>query len=279
MHPRRIVRARNVVVSAGSFGTVELLMRSKERGSLPGLSGALGHYVRTNSEALLAVRSRKRDVDYSRGIAITSGVYVDDRTHIEIVRYSDGSDALAPLATVLTDDAPPWPRWMRWIGRVLRHPLQFLRTAVPFGWSKRTAILLVMQPVDSHLRYVMRRRWWWPLQRALDSDRGTAKPVPVYIPVANAVARRMAEKMDGIAQSGIVEVLLGKATTAHILGGCPIGLTPEKGVVDTRCRAFGHEGLYVLDGSVIPANLGVNPSLTITAMAEHAMSQVPPKAG
>jgi cholesterol oxidase len=278
-HPRRVVRARNIVVSAGSFGTVELLMRSKERGSLPGLSGALGHYVRTNSEALLAVRSRKRDVDYSRGIAITSGVYVDDKTHIEIVRYSEGSDALAPLATVLTDDAPPWPRWMRWIGRALRHPLQFLRTAVPFGWSKRTAILLVMQPVDSHLRYVMRRRWWWPLQRALDSDRGTAKPVPVYIPVANAVARRMAEKMDGVAQSGIVEVLLGKATTAHILGGCPIGTTPETGVVDPQCRAFGHEGLYVIDGSVIPANLGVNPSLTITAMAEHAMSHVPPKRG
>ena len=111
------MRARQVVISAGSLGTVELLMRSKERGSLPRLSNALGDYVRTNSEALLGVRSRRDDVDYSRGIAITSGVYVDDKTHVECVRYGAGSDALAPLATLLTDGGPPWPRWMRWMGR------------------------------------------------------------------------------------------------------------------------------------------------------------------
>jgi cholesterol oxidase len=278
-HPRRTMRVRNVVVSAGSFGTVELLMRCKERGSLPRLSAALGNYLRTNSEALLAIRSRRPDVDYSRGIAITSGVFVDDKTHIEVCRYSAGSDALAPLATVLTDGGGSVPRWLRWVGQVLRHPLQFLRTAVPFGWAKKTAILLVMQPVDSHLKYVMRRRWWWPFGKRLDSDRGTAKPVPVYIPIANEVARKMAAKMDGVPESGIIEVLFGKATTAHILGGCPIGTSEETGVVDTSCRAYGHPGLYVVDGSVIPANLGVNPSLTITAMAEHAMSQVPVRSG
>jgi cholesterol oxidase len=113
----------------------------------------------------------------------------------------------------------------------------------------------------------------------LDTERGTAKPVPVYIPIAQQVAKRMAKEMDGIAMSGIIEVLLDKATTAHILGGCPMGMSPEHGVVDTRGRAFGHEDLYVVDGSIIPANLGVNPSLTITAIAEHAMSQVPPKPG
>jgi cholesterol oxidase len=274
-HPHRTIRARNVVVAAGSFGTVELLMRCKERGSLPRLSDALGNYLRTNSEALLAIRSRRPDVDYSRGIAITSGVFVDDKTHIEVCRYSAGSDALAPLATVLTDGGGSVPRWLRWVGQVIRHPLQFLRTAVPFGWAKKSAILLVMQPVDSHLKYVMRRRWWWPFGTRLDSDRGTAKPVPVYIPIANEVARKMAAKMDGVPESGIIEVLLGKATTAHILGGCPIGTSEKTGVVDTSCRAYGHPGLYVVDGSVIPANLGVNPSLTITAMAEHAMSQVP----
>ena len=136
-----------------------------------------------------------------------------------------------------------------------------------------------MQPIDSHLRYVLRRSLAWPFGKVLDTERGEAEPVPVYFPIAQEVAKRMAEEMDGIPQSGIIEVLLNKATTAHILGGCPIGTSPEHGVVDTRSMAFGHEGLYVVDGSIIPANLGVNPSLTITAMAEYAMSQVPPKTG
>lgn len=278
-HPTRKMRARSVVLSAGSFGTAELLLKSRERGSLPKLSAALGHYLRTNSEALVGARSLKPGANHSRGIAITSGVYVDDNTHIECVRYSAGSDALAPLSTVLTDDGPPWPRWLRWVGTVLRHPITFLRTLVPFGAAKSGVVLLVMQPVDSHLRYVMRRRWWWPFGKEVDTDLGTSKPVPVYIPIANQVARRMAEKMGGFAQSGLIEVLLNKPSTAHILGGCPIGLSADTGVVDTRCQAFGYEGLYVVDGSVIPANLGVNPSLTITAMAEHAMSHVPNKGG
>jgi cholesterol oxidase len=278
-HPLRKMTARSVVISAGSLGTANLLMRSKDRGSLPHLSSALGDFVRTNSEAIIGVRSRRDDVDYSRGIAITSGVYVDDKTHIECVRYSAGSDALAPLATVLTEGGPPWPRWMRWVGEVVRHPVTFLRTLNPIGASKRGVILLVMQPLDSHLRYVLRRSRLWPFEKHIDTDRGTAKPVPVYHPVAHEVARRMAEQMDGIPQSGIIEVLLDKATTAHILGGCPIGTSPEHGVVDTQGRAFGHEGLYIVDGSIIPANLGVNPSLTITAMAEHVMSHVPPKPG
>lgn len=275
VHPRGTLRARAVVVSGGSYGTVELLMRCKERGSLGALSDKLGTYLRTNSEALLSVRSRKRGVDYSQGIAITSGVFVDDRTHIEVVRYPAGSDALAPLATVLTDGGGAIPRWLRWVGTATRHPLQLLRCVVPFGWAKKTAILLVMQPVDSHLRYRLRRRWYRPFTKKLDSDRGDGPPVPVYIPIANLVARRVAAKMDGVAQSGLIEVLLGKATTAHVLGGCPIGLTPDDGVVDPKSRAFGYDDLYVIDGSVIPANLGVNPSLTITAMAEHAMSHVP----
>ncbi len=278
-HPSRKLRARQVVLSAGSLGTAELLMRCKERGSLPRLSNALGDYVRTNSEAIIGVRSRRNDVDYSRGLAITSGVYVDDKTHIECVRYNAGSDALAPLATVLTDGGPPWPRWMRWVGEIAKHPVSFLRTLVPFGASKRGVVLLVMQSLDSHLRYVLRRSKVPPFGKHLDTDRGNAQPVPVYHPIAHQVARRMAEEMDGIPQSGIIEVLLDKATTAHILGGCPIGESPERGVVDTRGKAYGHEGLYVVDGSIIPANLGVNPSLTITAMAEYVMSHVPPKPG
>ncbi|WP_394822638.1 GMC oxidoreductase [Pendulispora albinea] len=277
--PRRTMRVKGVVVSAGSFGTVELLMGCKERGSLPDISPQLGNFVRTNSEALLAVRSRRNDVDYSRGIAITSGAFVDDKTHIEIVRYPAGSDSMSLLTTLLTGGGGSIPRWLRWLGNMVRHPLQFLRVHVPFGWAKRTAILLVMQPVDNYLRYRMRRRWFWPFSRKLDTAIEGGKAVPVYIPMANRVAQQMAKKMDGIGQSGLLEVLFNKASTAHILGGCPIGLTPDDGAVDPKSRLFGYEDIYVVDGSIVPANLGVNPSLTITAMAEHAMSHVPPKPG
>jgi len=278
-HPRRTLRVKGVVVSAGSFGTVELLMRCKESGSLPKISGQLGNFVRTNSEALLAVRSRRSDVDYSRGIAITSGAFVEDNTHIEIVRYPAGSDSMTLLATILTGGDGKIPRWLRWLGNIVRHPIQFMQVHIPFGWAKRTAILLVMQPVDSYLRYIMRRRWYWPFSRKLDTSLVGDRPVPVYIPMANRVAKLMAKKMNGIAQSGLLEVLFNKASTAHILGGCPIGLTPEDGAVDPKSRLFGYDDFYVVDGSIVPANLGVNPSLTITAMAEHAMSHVPPKPG
>jgi cholesterol oxidase len=134
-----------------------------------------------------------------------------------------------------------------------------------------------MQPLDNHMRYRMRRRWFAPWSKKLDSDRGTNKPAPTYIPLANEVARRMAKEMDGVPYSGIIEVLLNRATTAHILGGCPMGEGPDRGVVDTRARLFGYDDFYVVDGSIVPANLGVNPSLTITALAEHTMSHVPAK--
>lgn len=224
------------------------------------------------------MRSRRKDVDYSKGIAITSGMFIDDKTHIEVVRYPEHSDAMGLLGTVLTDGGGSMPRWLRWIGTMLRHPLSAIRAVVPFGWARQTAILLVMQPVDNHLRYRLRRRWYWPFSTKLDSDRGDGPKVPTYIPVANLVAKKMAAKMDGVAQSGLLEVALGKASTAHVLGGCPLGATAEEGVVDIHSRAFGYDDLYVVDGSIIPANLGVNPSLTITAMAEHAMSHVPPRA-
>ncbi len=277
LHPSTTLTARNVVLSGGVLGTVKLLMELKQKGVLPKLSDRLGDFVRTNSEALLAVRSRRKEVDFSRGIAIAGGAYVDEHTHIEMVRYSEGSDALAPLATVLTGDGAFWPRWLRWIGNLIRHPIHAARSFVPFGWAKRTAILLVMQPIDNYLRLRLRRRWWWPFSRVMDSEKATDKPVPVYFPIANQIAKRIAEKIDGVPQSGILEILKNVSTTAHILGGCPMGSTPAEGVIDAACRVHGYEGLYVVDGSMIPANLGVNPSLTITAMAEHAMSQVPRK--
>lgn len=273
----RIIKTRGVVVSGGSFGTVDLLMRCKDRGSLARISGRLGDFVRTNSEALLAVRSRRDDVDFSKGIAITSGAMVDDRTHIEICRYPEGSDSMSLLTTLLTDDGNGLPRWVRWLGQILRHPLDFLRVTNPVGWAKRTAILLVMQPVDSFLRYKLRRPWYWPFSRKLDTELVGDQKVPVFIPIANEIAKRMAAKMDGVPQSGLIEVFTGRASTAHILGGCPIGVDAADGAVDSDSKLFGYKSFYVVDGSIIPANLGVNPSLTITAMAERAMSRVPDK--
>jgi cholesterol oxidase len=280
LRPRRRLRAENVVLAAGVLGTVPLLMRCKAQGLLPRISDQLGNYVRTNSEALLGVRSRNKALDLSKGIAISSGVYLDDKTHLEVVRYNEGSDFMGLLSTVLTDgDGGPWRRRLRWLSNMLRRPGSALRSWSPFGWAKHTAILLVMQPINSYLKLTWERHPLWPFRQRLRSRRDTRKPVPIYFPVAHDIARRMAHELDGIPQSCNVEILFNVPTTAHILGGCPIGESAESGVIDDRCRVFGYAGLYVVDGSAVPANLGVNPSLTITAIAEHAMSHVPKRRG
>jgi cholesterol oxidase len=269
----QVVRTRNVVFSAGTLGTVRLLLGCKERGSLPLLSDQLGNWVRTNSEALVGATARGDAVDYSRGIAITSGVHPDDRTHVEVVRYGKGQDFMALMVTYLTGGGPPWPRWLRWLGNLVRHPVRFLRAHWPFGWAKRTAILLVMQPVSNFMRLTLRRRPWG---RSLSSQVEGGQRPPTYMPLANEIAARMAKKMSGTPGSVLLEVLVNTSTTAHILGGATMGQGPSDGVCDAQGRVFGYQGLYVADGSLVPANLGVNPSLTITALAEHVMSQVLP---
>lgn len=272
---RQVLRARHVVMAAGVLGTVDLLLQCKARGSLPSLSPALGKLVRTNSEAILGVKARKQRERYDRGIAISSSIHVDEHTHVEVVRYSAGSDALAPLATLLTDGGGRVPRWLRYLGNVVRHPIDFARTLWPFGSARRGVFLLVMQTHDNSIALVRRRSWRRLWRRGLDSARGDGAANPTYIPQGNQVARAFAGKIDGIAKSSIFEVLLDIPTTAHVLGGAAIGASAADGVIDTRHQAFGHPGLYVVDGAAIPANLGVNPSLTITALAEHAMSQIP----
>jgi hypothetical protein len=252
-------------------------MRSKERGSLPRISKPSAPTCARTAKRLLGVRSRRRTSITRSGIAITSGVYVDDKTHVECVRYPDGSDTMAMLATVLTDDGPSLPA-VDALGEERRAPAaSSFAHAHPVRRCQAGVILLVMQPIDSHMSYVMRRPRG-PFGEAARHRARDEQADPDYIPIANEVAKRMAKEMDGIPQSGIIEVFSNKATTAHILGGCPMGLTPETGVVDTNGRLFGYENFYVVDGSIVPANLGVNPSLTITALAEHAMSQVPEKA-
>ena len=275
---RQTLRARAVVLSAGALGSTNLLLRCKERGALPDLSPALGSYVRTNSEVICGSTARGDDVDYSQGIAIASGFFAAPDTYIEVVRYPEGSDAMSGLGTLLTDGGSRLTRPLKWLGKCLRHPMDFLRTLVPFGWARRSTILLVMQSLDNSLRLVRKRPFYWPFKRVLTSQQDpTQPPIPTFIPVANQAARDIAKRTNGFPSSSINEVVLNVPTTAHILGGASMGSSSADGVIDGRNRVYGYENLYVIDGSMIPGNLGVNPSLTITAMAEHAMSHIPRK--
>ena len=273
---RRAFTARGVVVAAGALGTNRLLANCKHRGALPRLSDRLGHVVRTNSESIQAVTSVDRDADFSKAVAISSSIYPDPDTHIEVVSYGRNGDAMSRLFTTMTGNGTRVTRPLKWIGAMLRHPLQTTRLFWwPFGWSRRTIILLVMQSLDTAMRLVPKRRLLGRGVR-LQTEQDPERPNPTFIPAAEAAAKWFAERMGGIAQSGITESSLNIPTTAHILGGAVIGATPQEGVVDPLNRAFGYENLLITDGSAVPANPGVNPSLTITALAERAMSFVPP---
>jgi cholesterol oxidase len=269
--------ATKVVFSAGVLGTVPLLMECKERGGLPNLSGQIGNVVRTNSEALLGVTSRSRK-DLSEGIAIAAKVEIDEVTHVECVRFPKGSDVMLLLGTPLTDGGHGLPRPLKWIGNILRHPIDFLRIIKPWGKAETGTVVMAMQTADNHTRLVRKRQWLWPFSRTLTTQPDANQPgIPSYIPVANQIAREVAADLDAIPQSTLNEVLLDTSTTAHILGGCGIGADADHGVIDSSGRVFGYEGLYVMDGSMISANLGVNPSLTITALSEHVCSRIPAK--
>jgi len=275
---RRTLRTRGVIVAAGPLGTNKLLQRCRLGGSLPRISPRLGELVRTNSESILAVRvPPDYPEDLSRRVAITSSIYPDPHTHIETVTYGEAGDSMSTLNTLLVGDGTRVTRPLKLLAQILRHPLNFARILWPFGTSHRTIILLVMQTLDNAiaLRPRLKRNGEVTLQTEQDPER----PNPTFIPVANQAAEWFAERTGGIAQSSIMEATLNVPTTAHILGGAAIGHGPEDGVVDARQRVFGYENLMVCDGAAIPANVGVNPSLTITALAEHAISQIPPKEG
>ncbi|HEX9049317.1 MAG TPA: GMC family oxidoreductase [Anaeromyxobacter sp.] len=271
---RRVYRARGVVFAAGALGTSRLLLACRARGSLPALSEHVGDFVRTNSEALVGALAKDDAIDFSQGIAITSGVDADEHTHMEICRYGKGQNFMGTLTTHLTRDAPPWPRWLRWLGGLVRHPVRYARAHKVKNWAARTAIVLVMQPVESFMRLRLGRRLGRP---ALRSETTGGPPPPTYIPIANRIAERLARKIDGTPGNLVLEVLGNRSSTAHILGGAVMASDPSRGVCDARGRVFGYEGLWVADGAVVPANLGVNPSLTITALAEHIMAAVPAK--
>jgi cholesterol oxidase len=275
---RQVQRARGVVLAAGALGTNKLLRECVERGSLPRVSKRLGELVRTNSESILAVTAPGDERDFSKSVAITSSIYPDPNTHIEVVTYGKHADSMSALFTLMTGRGTRLSRPLLWVGQLLRHPIRMLRTLWPFKWSRRTVILLVMQTLDNAIRLVPKRR----LLRAgvgLKTEQDPEKPNPTFIPAANAAAEWFAAQTGGLAQAGLTEAIFNIPTTAHILGGAVVGADAEQGVVDAENRVFGYENLLVTDGAAIPANPGVNPSLTITALAEHAMAAVPPREG
>jgi cholesterol oxidase len=278
LHPRRFT-CRGVVFSASSLGTMELLFHLREKGSLPAISSQLGQHVRTNSESLIGARTPGCSEDLSQGIAIGSGVYIDEHTHIEAVRYPSGSDAMSFLTTILTNGRPGPQRILHWLKNIivslLRHPLKTLRVLQPFGWAREFVILLCMQALEGEIEMRWRRLWFWPFRKFLVS-RG--QKVPTYIPKANEFAEKFAQLTGGFAMSMLPEILFDVPGTAHCIGGCVIADSVRHGVVDARQHIFNYKNMYICDGSVVAANLGVNPSLTITALTERAMNFIPPAA-
>jgi cholesterol oxidase len=274
MRGRRTFTADQVVVAAGTYNTQKLLHRLRDDGVLPRISPRLGVMSRTNSESLVGAVSRRTDVDFTRGVAITSSFHPDAHTHVEPVRYGKGSNLMGLLGTVLTDGVEGTPRWKVWARTVAHRPGEALRTLNVRRWSERGAIALVMQSVDNSITVssVRSRLGRW----RLTSRQGEGEPNPTWIPEGNDAARRIAEKIGGDAMGNLGD-LIDAPMTAHFVGGACIGADSEHGVIDPYHRVFGHEGLHVVDGSAVSANLGVNPSLTITAQAERAMALWPNK--
>jgi cholesterol oxidase len=270
----RVFTAQQVIFAASALGTAKLLHRLKDEGKLPRLSDRLGVLTRTNSESLLGAIARDRTVDYSRGVAITSSFHPDEITHIEPVRYGKGSNVMSLLQTVLTDGGGDKARWRTWLREMGAQRKNLRRLYDLKHWSERTVIALVMQTADNSITTFGKRdrfgRW------RLSSKQGHGAPNPSWIPVANDVVRRMAKLMNGT-PGGTIGEPFNVPMTAHFIGGCAIGDSAETGVVDPYHRVYGYEGLHIVDGSTISANLGVNPSLTITAQAERALAFWPNK--
>ena len=277
---RRTFTATHVVLAAGTFGTQKLLFKMRDGGNLPKLSDKLGVLTRTNSESIVgAGRLQVRDdLDLTHGVAITSSIHPTSDTHIEPVRYGKGSNAMGLLQTLMTDGAGPQgtdvPRWRQLLDQAVEDPKKMLRMLNPRHWSERTVIALVMQHLDNSITtYTKRTRIG---VRRMVSKQGHGEPNPTWIPVGNEVTRRLAEKIDGVA-GGTWGELFNIPLTAHFLGGAAIGDSPEHGVIDPYHRVYGYPTLSVMDGAAISANLGVNPSLSITAQAERAASLWPNK--
>ncbi|WP_410664799.1 GMC oxidoreductase [Amycolatopsis sp. lyj-84] len=270
---KRTFTAGQVVFAAASLGTQRLLHSLKDSGTLPNLSPRLGLLARTNSEAVLAARSLRDDTDFTRGVAITSSIHPDAVTHVEPVRYGKGSNFMGLLTTVLVDAEPGKRRWVLGLRELARNRRNLVRLHNPRRWSERMVGLLVMQTLNNSVTTYTKRGLFG---RKMTTKQGIGDPNPEWIPAGHEVTRRVADKIGGLAQGAWTD-LANIPITGHFIGGCAIGDSSETGVVDPYQRVHGHPGLHIADGSAISANLGVNPSLTITAQAERAMSLWPNK--
>lgn len=273
------VRARNVIVAGGVVGTVDLLLRCRdETGSLPLLSSQVGRSVRSNTEALMGVTARDTGRDYSQGVAISSHFWVDDMTSVEPVRYPPGSSFMRNLI---------WPAsahsskgfshsLLESLKVLVRQPMDFVHTRLKPAWAERDTVLLIMQTLQTKMSFRRERSPWTLWRRGLVTERDPNQPIPAVVEEGKKVAERFADKVDGVPWMGFND-LLNIPNTAHILGGCTMGLSDDDGVINDRHEVFNYPGLYVADGSAVPACLGVNPSLTIAAMTERMAGFIPPK--
>jgi cholesterol oxidase len=263
LRKRKRYTAKQVIFSAGVLGTVDLLLRLRER-SLPRLSEQVGRRIRTNSESLIGVVSERRDSDLSKGLAIGSIYQTDPQSHLEVVRYGAGSGFFRLLmAPHVGGDAPGVVKLVQAMGRAITSPLHFLKSYFVPDWAKYTIILLYMRSAEGTLRF--RRKG--ALRKHMGSNLEHGEAPTASIPEATALANAVADQVQGFTGSLVTETALNIPTTAHILGGACMGRDADEGVIDPQHRVFGYEGMYVIDGAAISANPGVNPSLTITALA------------
>ncbi len=273
---RSVFKAKGLVIASGTLGTLELLLKQKFKyRTLPALSDLLGHELRTNAETLSAVSGAREKLN--NGIAITSVFNPDHETHVEIVKYPDNSNAMKWFFGLSAEGAGSnIGRIWKLFRNTISHPLQFLKTVFNFKWSSRLVIFLTMQTIDNAMRMVWKKGIFGGKMKI---DNSGQKKVPAYIPIGQEVMERYAKKVNGVAQNILLEVFFNRPTTAHILGGCPMSETGETGVVDKNLKVHGYPNMYITDGSVVQGNIGVNPALTITALSEYAMNEIPPKEG
>jgi cholesterol oxidase len=270
--PQAPLTAVKVVLAGGVLGTLELLFRCRQDGTLPRLSAALGKRVRTNSEAITAVLAAKQEIDLTQGPAISSDFHLNAYTHVTQNRVPLSYWFMKLYASPLVDGAQPLQRALRTLAEFVVHPLRSSASMRSRDWHKRVTLISTMQSLDNQMSLDWGRDLFTGFKPGLRSRLVAGQRAPTYIPEANRAARAFAQVSGGQPANSLIESVLNMSVTAHILGGCCIGPEPGQGVVDGSCQVYGHPGLYVVDGSAIPANVGVNPSLTITAMAERAMS-------
>lgn len=273
------IRARQVVFSGGVLGTVELLLKMRQDPqALPRLSPTLGQFVRTNNESIIGVVTSDPKYNFSKGLAISSIIHTDEHSHLEPVRYGSGSGIFRLIMAPHAPGAKVWTRCLTMTRALAAEPLRWLKVILIPNFSKQTQILLYMRSLDGTLSFVMKRRPWLGFKSSMGSTLGIDGRKPLaFMEEATQLARMFAKKVDGLLANVFTESLFGIASTAHILGGCCMGQDATEGVIDHQHRVFGYDGLFVVDGSAVSANPGVNPSLTITALAERAMSFIPSK--